>query len=339
MDMGSFHVQSNWKEHGAKYLAVAFVEEGIALRNTGIKIPILVMGGVFSQQIKLFLDNDLDITASSIEKLAAIDEAAASMKTKAKVHLKIDTGLERIGTHYYSAEKFLEESLKSKNCEVCGIYSHFVSSMEENPELTKLQLERFMEVVSFYEKHSLQTPLRHIANSGSILAAADANLDLVRPGLLIYGVLPSSNSDSNLQLEPVMSLSSQVAYFKVVKRGAGVSYSHKWMAKEDTRVVTIPLGYGDGYSRQFSNNAEVLINSKRYPVIGNVCMDQLMVSLGKDGTAYNGDPVVLIGKQGSEKITIEELAERIQTTPHEILVSLKSRIPRRYTLADRTWIE
>ena len=317
------------QEIGADYLGVAFVEEGILLREYGIKIPILVLGGVWGNQVPLFLKNDLAITASSIDKINQIDEAASSLKVKAKVHLKIDTGMERIGVHYYNAEKFLEATLKCKNVIVEGIYSHFANADSKDLTHTKLQFERFSEVISFYEKRSLPSPIKHISNSGGILQMPEANLDMVRPGILMFGVYPSSEVPKKIKVKPALSWKSLVIYFKVIKPGHPVGYGLTWQTEKPIRAVTIPVGYGDGYFRNLSNKSEVIIRGKRYPVIGNVSMDQIVANINKD-SAYNGDEVILIGSDGNISIACEELAEWAGTIPYEILTNINTRVPRIY---------
>ncbi len=188
---GLLRIAQLFEELNADYLGVAVVEEGILLREKGISIPILVLGGVWGNQVPLFLKHNLIITASSIDKLNQIDETAAIMKVKAKVHLKIDTGMERIGVHYYNAEKFLDTAYRCKNIEVEGIYSHFANSDAADLTYAKLQLERFKEVLSFFEKRAIETPLQHISNSGAILQLPEANFDMVRPGIMLFGVYPT----------------------------------------------------------------------------------------------------------------------------------------------------
>ncbi len=326
---GLIQIAQLMEEIGADYLGVAFVEEGILLREYGIKIPILVLGGVWGNQVPLFLKNDLAITASSIDKINQIDEAASSLKVKAKVHLKIDTGMERIGVHYYNAEKFLEATLKCKNVIVEGIYSHFANADSSNLTHTKLQFERFSEVISFYEKRSLQSPIKHISNSGGILQMPEANLDMVRPGILMFGVYPSSEVPKKIPVKPALSWKSLVIYFKVIKPGHPVGYGLTWQTEKPVRAVTIPVGYGDGYFRNLSNKSEVIIRGKRYPVIGNVSMDQIVTNINQD-SAYNGDEVILLGSDGNISITCEEIAEWAGTIPYEILTNINTRVPRVY---------
>ncbi|MDP1993627.1 MAG: alanine racemase [Ignavibacteria bacterium] len=313
----------------ADYLGVAVLEEGILLRKAGITIPILVLGGIWGNQIPHFIKYDLSITASSVGKLNQIEEAASQMKKRARVHLKIDTGMERIGVHYYNAEKLLEASLNCKHIDVVGIYSHFANSDSSDLTFSRIQLERFLETVSFYEKHSIPSPIKHIANSGAILQMPEATLDLVRPGILMYGVYPSQEVQKTIVVKPALIWKSLVVYFKVIKEGSTVSYGMKWKANHDVRAVTVPLGYGDGYMRSMSHKAEVLIRGKRYPVVGVISMDQIVVNIEND-SAYNGDEVILIGGDGNNSITAEELADWAGTIPYEILTNINTRVPRVY---------
>ena len=326
---GLVRVAQLMEELEADYLGVAVLEEGILLRQKGIKIPILVLGGIWGNQIPIFIKHDLAITASSIEKLKQIDELSAQLKKKARVHLKIDTGMERLGVHYYHAEKFFEATLSCKHIIIDGVYSHFANSDDRDFSFAKLQLERFNEAVSFFEKHSLPTPTRHIANSGAILQMPEANLDMVRPGIMLYGVYPSQEVKHTVKVIPALTWKSLVVYFKVIKAGNSVGYGMTWKPDHDIRAVTIPVGYGDGYLRAMSNKAEVSIHGKRYPVIGRISMDQIVVNIEKD-SAYNGDEVTLIGVNGNNSITVEELAGWVGTIPYEILTNINTRVPRVY---------
>ena len=245
------------------------------------------------------------------------------------MHLKIDTGMERIGVHWYSAERLLEESLKCRHLRVEGIFTHFANA--DGPDLAhaRLQLERFQEVLHFYERRSLPTPLRHAANSGAILQLPASHFDLVRPGILFYGAGPAPETPAAIPVRQALRWVTSVVYFKVVKPGNPVSYGSSWTPTELTRVVTLPAGYGDGYMRAMSGRAEVILHGKRYPVVGRICMDQMMVAIGAD-SAYNGDEAVLLGGSGEAAITIEELAAWAGTIPHEVLTSINTRVPRVY---------
>jgi alanine racemase len=316
------------EEEGIDGLGVAYIEEALELRRAGIKTPILVFGGLMKEQLGLYIANDVDVTAPSVSKLEQIDAAAAALGKRARVHLKIDTGLERLGVHHYSSQSLFDAALATRWCDIVGVFSHFAEVDRNDLSLARLQLERFQEALRYFESRAQAPFIRHIANSGGVLCFPESYLDMVRPGLCLYGVLPNKSMVGLLELQPTLSLKSQVVYFKVVRKGAGVSYGHSWIAPYDTRVVTVPIGYGDGYLRSLSNRAQVLIGGKRRPIVGRVCMDQLMVDISPTGEAYNGDEVVLIGKQGDERVTVEELAELIDTTPHELLVLLNQRVPR-----------
>jgi alanine racemase len=318
-----------YQELKADYLGVAFLEEGILLREHGITMPILVLGGIWGNQIPFFLKHDLTITASSLDKLSQIDEIAGQLKTKAKVHLKIDTGIERIGVHYYSADKFLESAIKFSNVEVEGIYSHFANSELFDLSYSKLQLERFCEVLHFFEKHSIKNPIRHISNSGGILQLPEARFDMVRPGIMLYGVYPADETKKTIEVKPALTWKSLVVYFKVIKPNHPVGYGSTWQTNHNVRAVTVPVGYGDGYFRTTSNKAEVIIRGKRYPVVGSISMDQFVVNIESD-SAFNGDEVILIGSDEKNSITVEELAEWAGTIPYEILTNINTRVPRIY---------
>lgn len=316
---------------GAPYLGVAFLEEGILLREAGLTTPILVLGGIIGNQVPLFLAHDLTLTASSIEKLGQIEEAARQMGVRAKVHLKIDTGMERIGVHWYSAASLLEASLACDHLEVEGIFSHFANADAADPSHSRLQLDRFNGVLDFYRLRGLPSPpLRHMANSAAIAGFRPSHLDMVRAGILLYGVYPSAEVPRTIDVSPALSWKSRVVYFKVVLPDHPISYGSTWRSDHPVRVVTVPVGYGDGYFRGLSNRAEVIIRGKRYPVAGRVCMDQLMVNIEWE-TAYNGDEVILIGESdGGATITVEELAEWAGTIPWEILTNVNTRVPRVY---------
>jgi alanine racemase len=335
---GLVEVARHFSSLDAPYLGVAFLEEGILLREYGITTPILVLGGILGNQIPLFLEYDLTLTASSVEKLTQTNDAARAMGKTAKVHLKIDTGMERIGVHYYSASDLLETAQKCDYCQIEGIFSHFANSDAADLTSAQVQLERFNEVLSYYQRNNLPVPVRHMANSGAILQLAESHFDMVRAGILLYGVYPSHDIQHSIQVQPALSWKSQVVYFKVVKPDHPVSYGSTWQSDHMVRVVTIPVGYGDGYFRSLSNKSEVIIRGKRHPVVGLVCMDQMMVNI-EWTTAYNGDEVILIGESDDltstrEAITCSDLARWAGTIPYEILTNINTRVPRVYVSDD-----
>jgi alanine racemase len=327
---GLLRVAQLMEELGADYIGVAVLEEGILLREHSIQTPILVLGGILGNQIPGFLKHHLTITASSVEKLCQVEEIATQMGVRAKVHLKIDTGMERIGVHYYSSQTLLETAMKCKWVEIEGIFSHFANADLVDMSDAHNQLERFYEALYFYEKHSLPLPpLRHMANSPAILQLPQARFDMVRPGLLLYGVYPSPEIPHIVNVRPALSWKSRVVYFKVIQPGHPVGYGSTWQSDHMIRAVTVPVGYGDGYFRSMSNKARVLLRGKQYPVIGRISMDQIVVNIEWD-SAYNDDEVILIGESGSESISCENLAEWAGTIPYEILTNINTRVPRIY---------
>jgi len=317
---------------GAPVLGVAYLEEGMKLRRAGIGGRILVLGGILGEQIPRFLEHDLELTASSLDKLAAIEECAASLRRSATVHLKVDTGMMRLGVRWTSAPLLIERSLQCTHTNVAGIFSHLATGDgpdEADRNVVRLQVERFLEVLSLYERRSVPRPVAHLASSGAVVQHPDTWLDLVRPGILLYGVLPDDRLTAPVSLRPALTWLSRVVYFKVVRAGQPVSYGGTWAPAADTRVITIPVGYGDGYPRALSNRGSILVGGQRCPIVGRVCMDQTMADLSR-GTAYNGDEVVLVGTQGQETIRIEDLARQAGTIPHEILTSINTRVSRVY---------
>jgi alanine racemase len=315
------------------YIGVAVLEEGILLRELGITAPIIVLGGIWSEQIPHYLRYDLTLTASSVERLEQINAIAGQLGTTARVHLKIDTGMERLGIHYYSAHLLQEAALKCTHVEVEGIFSHFANADAHDLTHARLQLERFNETVRFYERRSLPMPMRHIANSAAVLQLPESSLDMVRPGILLYGVYPSPTVPRTVEVKPALAWKSRVVYFKVVKPGHGVSYGSTWQSDHNVRIVTVPAGYGDGYFRCMSNRAHVILRGKKYPQVGAICMDQLMVNIEWD-SAYNGDEVILLGESNGVRITAEDMAEWAGTIPYEILTNINTRVPRMYVTSE-----
>jgi alanine racemase len=326
---GLVEVARHLEHCGVETFGVALLEEGLTLREEGITRPILVFGGIPAAQMPVLLRHQLELTAPSVAKLEQIDAAAAACGLRARVHLKIDTGMGRIGVQYFNADTLLEASLRCRHVDVAGVYSHFANADAADLGHARLQLERFIEAVAFYERRGLPCPPRHIANSAALLQFPESHLDLVRPGIVLYGVAPGPECPLTLPLRPALTWRSRVVYFKVQPACHPVGYGSAWCSERPERIVTVPCGYGDGYPRALSNRAEVLIRGRRCPIAGKICMDQFMASLG-DGSGYNGDEVVLIGCQEGECIRVEEVAERAGTIPYEILTGIGARVPRVY---------
>jgi len=229
-----------------------------------------------------------------------------------------------------SSEKFFKEAVKKKYVKIKGLCSHLACSDDPNNPMTIRQVNSFLKAISVFDQFDVDLPLRHIANSGGVLYFPESHLDLIRPGILLYGVYPESTSPNILDVKPALELKSQVSFHKSIPKGFSVSYGSTWTANKDTEISTIPIGYGDGYLRKLSNRGEVLICGKRRTIAGRVCMDQFMVSCEVEKSKI-GDEVILIGKQEGQFIKVEELSNWAETIPYEILTSLNERIPRIYS--------
>lgn len=306
-------------EEGVDYLAVAHASEGVFLRREGVRVPILVLGAIHKEQVEDLLVYDLEISVSSRLKAQLIREQCKKLQKKCKVHVEIDTGMHRTGMRPESAILLCKELSSDPFLDVLGIYSHFASTDAQGSEQIKAFQNACQTIAS-----TLQKPLiRHIGNSAGITAFSGSLLDMVRPALLTFGYGELNG------VAPCFSLKSKVSYFKVVEKGKGISYDHTFHTQKMSRIVTISIGYGDGYRRDLSNKGHVLIRGKKYPIVGTICMDQFMVDVGQDDI-FVGDEVVLIGKQGNEEITLQEIARLCNTIPYEILCGLNQRVPRVY---------
>ncbi|MCC6221593.1 MAG: alanine racemase [Deltaproteobacteria bacterium] len=314
---------------GVDAFGVAIVEEGIALRQFGISMPILVCGGVLEEHIRFLLDYDLGITISSIAQLEMVERLAQLVGKGALVHLKVDTGMGRLGIDYRLADELFHIAASCCHCSVQGVYSHFATADAVDLSFSQLQLERFLEVVKFFKNRNVPAPLLHMANSGAAIQMRGSHLDMVRLGLSLYGAHGGAHLRKQIALRPVMSLKARVVLKKSISAGQTVGYGCSWVSRLGTNIAIVPVGYGDGYFRMLSNCGQVLIGGKRCPVVGKVCMDQVMVDVG-EMDVREGDEVVIIGGQGEEFIGVEEVAEWAQTIPYEVMTAFDLRLPRRY---------
>lgn len=325
-------------------IGVAVLDEGIHLREIGITKPILVAGGTLPEHVPCYLEHGLTLTVSSPLVLDAAEAAAEFAGKALKVHLKIDTGMERAGVRWYEAEPFLEHSLRCKHLDIEGIYTHFANSETlETPEMTRnegfsyasTQLERFNGVLSFYEKRGLPRPrLVHTANSAAILNLPESYFDMVRPGVMFYGIYPDPEVLPSVQISPAATWKSQVVYSKITLPGNPVSYGSLWVSDKTVRTVTIPCGYADGYFRRMTNQPQVMVNGRKYQQVGRICMDQFMVNLEAD-QAEVGDEVILLGQASSgEQIRAEDLAAWAGTNPYEVMTNISARVPRVFVTDD-----
>jgi len=321
-------------KHGATWLGVAFVEEGIKLRREGFKAPILVLNPPFSNQAELFFEYNLIPTIFTWNTAKVFSDWAVKKRCTKDFHLKVDTGMGRVGIFPHTgAESFLEAAEKLPGLNCSGIYTHFATADEKDKSYAQKQLARFLELVDHLKVKGTCPSVVHAANSAAALEMPEAWLDLVRLGISMYGYYPSEKVDkSTLRLKPLMSLKSRVSFTKSVPPGTCISYGCTYTTKRETTVATIPLGYGDGYSRLLSNKAHVLIRGRRHPIIGRICMDQFMVDISDDPGIKAGDEAVLYGEQNNESMPVEEIASLLGTINYEVVCAVGKRVPRVYRL-------
>lgn len=331
---GASEVASIALKYGAAWLGVAFVEEGVKLRQDGFNVPILVLNPPFSNQAELFFKHNLIPTIFTCGTAKTFSDIAVKKKCIKDFHLKVDTGMGRVGIYPHTkVDSFLKAIRKLPGLNCSGLYTHFATAGDNDKYYAQKQLSRFLELVSHLKLNKICPPVVHAANSAAILEMPEAWIDMVRLGISMYGHYPSSGMDkSNVLLKPLMTLKSRVSFIKNVPAGTPISYGCTYITNRKSRVATIPLGYGDGYSRLLSNKANVLIRGKRHPVIGNICMDQFMVDVSGDSKVRAGDEVVLFGEQGDKLISVEEVASLQGTINYEILCAIGKRVPRFYIL-------
>jgi alanine racemase len=323
---------------GADWLGVALLQEALELRRQGISAPILILGHTPDEDAPEVVANDISQTVFTREAILALDAAAGKLGLKARVHVKIETGMGRIGFPATRETAALISQLAGlPNVEIEGIYTHFAAADAPDKSYAGQQFMKLQQTVKHLEAEGVYIRWRHCANSPAIINLPQTHLDLVRPGIILYGLYPSAAVPHDLiTLRPVMSLKARVSFVKDMAAGASISYGCTYKTECPTRIATIPIGYADGYSRLLSNKAEVLIRGRRAPVAGRVCMDMVMVDVGQIPGVEAGDEVVLIGRQGAEEITADELADHIGTINYEVVTRIGERVPRLYvgTAAD-----
>jgi len=323
-----------WEMEELSYVhgyGVASVEEAMQLRNANIRKPILVLGYTFPYSYETLINQEITPAVFRRDVLQQLNEIAGRMNVKAPIHIKVDTGMTRIGIRPdEEGEAFVKEALACENLIVEGIFTHFSKADESDKTFANGQLTKFRAFVEKCERdNAFKFKYVHCSNSAGILDMPDANLDLVRAGIILYGMWPSSEVNKDvLKLEPVLSLKSHIVYVKDVEAGVPVSYNGTYITESTTRIATIPVGYADGYPRNLSNTGTVIICGKRAPIIGRVCMDQFMVDVTHIPECKEGDEVTLIGRDGDECITIEELGDISGRFNYEFACEIGKRTPR-----------
>jgi len=315
---------------GANFLGVAIPEEGAALRESGFTVPIFVIGLALPEQAQLLIDYDLIAAVSTLEAAQALSEAARRSAHRAKVMVKIDTGMGRIGVRPDEALSFMQELLDIPGLELRGAFTHLAKADSWDKTHAHNQLDQFHAVVNKIAAAGISLPWISAANSATIIDLPRGHFNMIRPGIILYGLPPSREMRQGLHLLPAMQLKTKIVFIKQAAAGTTVGYGCTYTVPQATFLATLPVGYADGYSRQLSNKASVLIGGRRRPVVGRVCMDQIIVDLGPSCDAKIGDEVVLFGRQGNEEITATDLADLAGTINYELVCAISPRVPRVY---------
>ncbi len=327
---GSVQLANSAIKAGCEYLGVAFVEEGFELRKAGIKSPILVFGSHHPEYLIQAVDFGLDITLTSIEQIINLKKKLNSTDKKAFVHIKVDTGMHRIGFLPPDFMDGLKLVINSPEFELKGIYSHFSTSDDIDNSYAKQQIKKFNEIKESAQQLINNNVLFHMANSGAIMKYPDAYFDMVRPGVMLYGGKPNPDFPVEWNLKQVMELRSKICFIHNLSSNQSISYSRRYFTKNDTRIAVIPIGYADGYKRGLTNIGQVIINNHIYAVAGTVCMDMIMVELNNETKCFVGDDVILYGEKNDLKISIDDVAKKTGTIAYEITCNISNRIPRNH---------
>jgi alanine racemase len=328
-------------DSGVDYIGVGIIEEGIELRKNGITEPILILGSIFPDEAADLVRHDLATILCTNHLAEALAKEAEKQKKTVSVHIKVDTGMNRLGVLPENLLSLIQTINKLPIIKLEALSTHFSSADDEDTSITKQQIELFHKILTKIQEAGVKIPpLTHLANTSALLRFPESRSKMVRPGLILYGALPSPVLNSvvekicqkeNLQnFQPVMQWKSKIMLLKSVQKGQPLSYSRKYFTPRDSVIATLPIGYADGLNRNLSNNMEVLIRGKRVPQVGIICMDMILIDVTEVPDVQMGDEVVIFGKQGEEEITVEELAKRSNTIPYEILCNVGKRVPRVY---------
>ena len=328
---GDVRVARVLEEMGCEYFGVAMVEEGIRLREGGIEAPVVVLGGIFNDQVRAIFDYDLTPVVYDLDTVERIDSLAGKRAVVKDIHVKIDTGMGRLGILPHQIGAFFSTLKGYDNIRVEGVLSHFSEMDQEDKGYSHRQLSTFVDALDRIKGLGYNPSLVHMANSAAIVEFRESHFNLIRPGIMLYGSYPSKRFSDRIHLKPVMTLKTCLVYLKKLPSGFPVSYGRTYVTKKESTIGILPIGYGDGLPRRLSGRGEVLVRGKRVPIVGMVCMDFTMCDLTDVDDARVGDEVVIIGSQGDDTITVEEMAERTGTITYEIFCNISTRVPRLYT--------
>lgn len=325
---GVGHVAREAVAWGVDCLAVARVDEGLELRRLGIEAPILVFEVVHESQLEEAVESDLDLMVTSRHGARAISETSGRIRRNTAIHLKIDTGMGRFGFPVERAAEKIEQLFRLKHIRVASVWSHFSNAESDDPHFARDQLTAFNNVLAELDGRKVEVPIRHMANSAAILNFPEAHLDMVRPGIMLYGHMAAVSLESKLTLQPVISILSRISFLKSVPEGTAISYGGTFVTPRATTIATIPIGYADGIPRLLGNKGHVLIRGSRYPMVGTVTMDHIMVDVGPETEVSENDPVTIIGMEGGDRISCRDIAELRGTIPYEVMCGISARVPR-----------
>jgi alanine racemase len=327
---GAVEVSKRLLKLGADMLGVALVEEGRELRDAGILAPILVMGATFPEQAEAMVSLKLTPAIFSLAVAQALSEAAYQRRTTINIHVKIDTGMGRIGVSPEEAPEFIAALRMLGSLSVQGLMTHFADADLRDKQFASRQMDRFEALLNALEAKKISVPVRHAANSAAVLDFHRAFFTMVRPGLMLYGYNPLEEGAIGADLRQVLSLVTRIAFIKKVPPGVPISYGRTFTTKRESIIATLPIGYADGYCRGLSNRGMALVRGIRVPVVGRVCMDMCMIDVTDVPDVREGDDVVLIGSQGSERISADDIAAMTGTIAYEVLCGISNRVPRIY---------
>jgi alanine racemase len=313
---------------GASWLGVALTEEGIALRAAGLTVPILILGPIQPDQVKPVVEYGLTAALCNWEAAVAMSREAGRTGKIAMAHLKVDTGMGRIGIGPSMAVEFMAKLKELPGLQVSGIFSHMATADERDKSYARKQIEIFSTMVAALRTAGLLPGKVHLANSAGIMELPTSYFNMVRPGIILYGLYPSDEVDrQKASFEPALALKTRVTFVKRVAKGTGISYGQRYHTGRESNIATIPIGYADGWSRMLTNKAEAVVHGKKFPIVGTICMDQCMIDL-RDEPVEIGEEVILIGKSGTATITADEIAESLGTINYEVTCMLNNRLPR-----------
>lgn len=324
---GAVRVAQEAARNGADFFAVALLQEAVKLRDAGIDQPILVLGSLLPEVADICVRYDISHAVFDEERLYALNTAAVKLHTKAKIHIKIDTGMHRIGVHVRDAGKFAKLAASLPGICIEGVFSHFATADADDKHYAAYQFARFQEALQLIEAEGIKIPLRHIANSAALTELQEYQLDMVRQGITLYGLHPAHMMDCYTDFEPVMTVKTQVSFVKKLPAGETIGYGRTYTLKRPSVIATVPIGYADGVSRRLSNKGYMIINGKKAPVVGKVCMDQIMLDVTDIPNVNLNTEVTVFG---GRDLPMELVAEWADTICYEIICNVSPRVPREY---------